>query len=163
PLPTGPRPARWRQGSPTSPRATASRASERAGQGFARVRGRSATHRWIGAPPARLNGPPPYPPAVPPDASPADGRAPGLHGRALVAVLRVLLEFRHQARRIAPEPLLAACLVAAASFAATAPSSSRPIVRHLVAGAWLGAAWLAKGSALLSLGATLVAVVVGAG
>ncbi|MFO0932861.1 MAG: hypothetical protein U1E39_09135 [Planctomycetota bacterium] len=89
------------------------------------------------------------------------GAAASVAGAAtgLVAALAVVLEFRLQARRVCPEPLLAGLLAIAAARAATAAAASRPLRALAAAGGWLGLAWLTKGSALLSLGATLAVVV----
>ena len=75
---------------------------------------------------------------------------------ALVAAVVFLVEWRFQARRICPEPLLALCLVLATGLLAHVPSSRRPLLLCALAGAWLGLAWLAKGSALLSVAVALV-------
>src|SRR5439155_10437836 len=70
---------------------------------------------------------------------------------ALLAAALWLFELRFEARRVCPEPLVAGLLVAAAAALARAPSAPRRPLAYLVAGAWTGVAWLAKGSAILML------------
>lgn len=77
-------------------------------------------------------------------------------GLALLASLALWVEWRFQARRICPEPLLALLLVLAVAALAHLPSSPRPRRLALAAGVCLGLAWLAKGSAVLSLGVAVV-------
>lgn len=87
----------------------------------------------------------------------AAGRLAGAAGAVFVA-LTVLLELRLQARRIAPEPLLAALLALSAARVATAPAARRPVLASAVGGLTLGLAWLTKASALLSLPASLLVI-----
>ena len=87
----------------------------------------------------------------------AAGRIAGA-ATGLVVALGVVLEFRLQARRVCPEPLLAGLLALAAARTATAAAAVRPCRAFGAAGGLLGLAWLTKGSALLSLLATLAAV-----
>jgi len=84
------------------------------------------------------------------------GRHVGGAAVGVATVLLVVLEVRLQARRLCPEPLLAGLLALAAARAATAAGARRPGLAFAVAGGLLGLAWLTKGSALLSLGATAV-------
>jgi 4-amino-4-deoxy-L-arabinose transferase-like glycosyltransferase len=72
-------------------------------------------------------------------------------GLALFALAISLFEVRLQARRVCPEPILAALLVLAVAALARAPSAARPARGYLAAGALAGLAWLAKGSAILML------------
>ncbi|HVG94930.1 MAG TPA: hypothetical protein VND21_10820, partial [Planctomycetota bacterium] len=81
----------------------------------------------------------------------------------LLTMLGVLLEFRLQARRLCPEPLFAALLVLAASTLSRAAASRRPVFATASAGALTGAAWLAKGSATLSLAAAALHVLFSGG
>ncbi|MBL9086760.1 MAG: hypothetical protein JNM10_06425 [Planctomycetia bacterium] len=87
----------------------------------------------------------------------AAGRVAGA-AAGLVVALGVVLEFRLQARRVCPEPLLAGLLAVAAARTATAGAAARPLRAFGVAGGVLGLAWLTKGSALLSVLATLATV-----
>jgi hypothetical protein len=75
---------------------------------------------------------------------------------ALVASIVFLIEWRFQARRICPEPLLALFLVLATAVLAHIPSARTPRLLAGLAGGLLGLAWLAKGSALLSVFVALV-------
>ena len=68
-------------------------------------------------------------------------------GLALAALAISLFEVRLQARRVCPEPLLAALLVLAVSALARAQRGRG----YLAAGGLVGLAWLAKGSAILML------------
>ncbi len=82
---------------------------------------------------------------------------------ALLASLGWLFELRFQARRICPEPLFSALLVLATACLARLPVARRPRLCSFLAGAFLGAAWLAKGSALLSLAAAVAWLLVRGG
>jgi 4-amino-4-deoxy-L-arabinose transferase-like glycosyltransferase len=77
-------------------------------------------------------------------------------GVALLAVALALLEFRFHARRIAPEPLVAGLVVAGAMALAKGAGARRPLLLAFAAGVALGLAWLAKGTAILSLAAALL-------
>jgi hypothetical protein len=72
---------------------------------------------------------------------------------ALLAAVGWAFELRFQARRICPEPLLSALLVLSVAVLASSQGSRRRGRAAFVAGALLGLAWCAKGSALLSVAA----------
>jgi len=74
-------------------------------------------------------------------------------GTGLFGAFVFLFEWRFQARRICPEPLVALLLVGATFLLAERERCRRPGLFALGAGALLGLAWMAKGSALLSLAA----------
>jgi len=72
---------------------------------------------------------------------------------ALLGMIGFLFELRFQARRICPEPLVALLIVGATLFFAEGEERGRRRVLALGAGLLLGMAWMAKGTALLSLAA----------
>jgi hypothetical protein len=71
----------------------------------------------------------------------------------LWATVGFLFELRFQARRICPEPLVALLVILATWAFAAREESARPRRLALLAGVLLGLGWMAKGSALLALGA----------
>jgi 4-amino-4-deoxy-L-arabinose transferase-like glycosyltransferase len=75
---------------------------------------------------------------------------------ALLSAFLFLFELRFHARRIAPEPILAGLLALSTSVLVRPPGKSSEALGTAVGGALLGLAWLAKGTALLSVAAALL-------